>query len=240
MVMAAADEHLRGTVVQYTSGTETVNAEVFVPAGESKKTTHAAVILIHEWWGLNDWVRQQARDYAASGYVVLAVDLYRGKVATEPEMAHELSRGLPHDQAIRDLEGAFQYLQHRKDVGASGKIGVVGWCFGGGLALEFAIAEPKLSAVVVNYGALPTDTGELKKISAPVLGNFGALDQGIPPAAVATFESQMKELGKSVDVKEYADAGHAFENENNGPRFKPAEAADAKQRSKAFLARNLE
>lgn len=228
-----------GKAVEYPSGTETVKSELFLPTGEDKKTTHPAIILVHEWWGLNDWVRQQARDYASNGYVVLAVDLYRGQVAHDTETAHELSRGLPHDRARRDLLAAYGYLQQRKDVGASGKIGTIGWCFGGGLALEFGIAQPGLSAIVVNYGSLPTDDADLQKITAPVLGNFGALDKGIPPSVVAAFQQQMQTLGKHVDVKEYADAGHAFENENNQAGYNATDAADAKARTKQFLAANL-
>ena len=104
--MAGNTKAAMGTPVRYASGTETASAELFLPTGVPKKATQPAVILIHEWWGLNDWVREQARDYAASGYVVLAVDLYRGKVATDPDTAHELSRGLPHAEARRDLFGA--------------------------------------------------------------------------------------------------------------------------------------
>ena len=228
-----------GKQVAYPSGQETVTSELFLPTGEKKSNTHPALILIHEWWGLNDWVREQARDYAASGYVVLAVDLYRGQVATDPDAAHELSRGLPHDRARRDLLAAAAYLRQRKDVGASGKIGTIGWCFGGGLALEFGIADPDLSAIVVNYGSLPTDDTDLQKITSPVLGNFGALDKGIPPTAVAGFQQQMQALGKTVDMKEYDDAGHAFENENNKAGYNAADAADAKARTKQFLAKNL-
>lgn len=239
MAAPASTAAAMGKVVEYPSGSERVKGELFLPTGESKKTTHPAIILIHEWWGLNDWVRTQARDYAANGYVVLAVDLYRGQVANDAETAHELSRGMPHDRARRDLLGAFSYLQERKDVGASGKIGVIGWCFGGGLALEFGIAEPGLSAIVVNYGSLPTDSSDLQKINAPVLGNFGALDKGIPPTAVSAFQQQMQTLGKHVDVKEYDDAGHAFENENNHAGYNAADASDAKARTKQFLATNL-
>lgn len=239
MAAPASTTAAMGKAVEYPSGSESVKSEIFLPSGESKKTTHPAVILIHEWWGLNDWVRTQAREYAAKGFVVLAVDLYRGQVASDPDTAHQLSRGLPHDRARRDLLAAYGYLRQRKDVGASGKIGTVGWCFGGGLAMEFGIAEPGLSAIVVNYGSLPTDGADLQKINAPVLGNFGALDKGIPPAAVSAFQQQMQGLGKKVDVKEYEDAGHAFENENNHAGYNAADAADAQARTMRFLAANL-
>ena len=107
--------------VSYKSGDETVSAYLVLPDGAGK---HPAIVVIHEWWGLNDWVKEQAQKYAAQGYVALAVDLYRGKVAANPDEAHILMRGLPDDRGLRDLEAAFAYLSSRPDVNA-GKIGSV-------------------------------------------------------------------------------------------------------------------
>jgi carboxymethylenebutenolidase len=199
---------------------------------------HPALVVVHEWWGLNDWIKQEAAGYAAKGYVTLAVDLYRGKVASDPEMAHELSRGLPQDQGVQDLVAGFTYLAGRSDVKRE-RIGAVGWCMGGGYALQLAIAEPALKAVAVNYGALPTDRAALGKIHAAVLGNFGGMDMGIPPDAVHGFEAAMKSLGKPVDAKIYPDAGHAFENPNNKTGYRPADAADALARVDIFLEAEL-
>src|SRR5580700_7682582 len=107
--------------VSYKSGDDTVSGYLLLPDGAGK---HPAIIVIHEWWGLNDWVKEQAQKYAAQGYVALAVDLYRGKVAANPSEAHELMRGVPDDRGLRDLEAAFTYLSNRPEVDAK-KIGVV-------------------------------------------------------------------------------------------------------------------
>src|SRR5450759_2636751 len=99
--------------VSYKSGDETVNAVMFAPQG---KGPFPALVVIHEWWGLNDWVKDQASKLADQGYVTLAIDLYRGKVATTPDMAHEIMRGVPEDRAKRDLHAAFEFLQSQPDV----------------------------------------------------------------------------------------------------------------------------
>jgi carboxymethylenebutenolidase len=194
--------------------------------------------VFHEWWGLNDWVKEQASDFASHGYVVLAVDLYRGQVATDTDTAHQLMRGLPQDRGIRDLKAAETYLSSRKDVDPH-RIGAIGWCMGGGYALDFAVADPNLKAVVANYGPPPTDPDSLKQIRAAILGNYGGLDKGILPADVESFGAEMKKLGKSADLKIYPDAGHAFENPNNKAGYRPQDTADAKSRYLRFFAREL-
>jgi carboxymethylenebutenolidase len=221
--------------VSYKSGDETVPAALYTPAG---KGPFPAIIVIHEYWGLNDWVKEQASKLAEQGYVALAVDLYRGKVATTPDMAHELMRGVPEDRAKRDLHAAFQFLESQPNV-KKNRIGAIGWCMGGGYALDVALQEPTLAAVVINYGHLDTDPEALKKINAPILGLFGGQDQGITPDDVHKFEATMKQLGKKIDVKIYDDAGHAFENPNNKAGYRADDAADAWKRTVSFLAENL-
>ena len=221
--------------VSFKSGNESTSGYLVLPQGSGK---HPAVIVIHEWWGLNDWVKEQAQKFAAQGYVGLAVDLYRGKAATTPDEAHILMRGLPDDRGLRDLDAAFAYLASRPDVDAS-KIGSIGWCMGGGWSIKLAVDQPRLAAAVVNYGSLPTDPATIAKIKAPVLGNFGADDQGIPPAAVKAFESALKADGTAADFKIYEGAGHAFENPNNKQGYRPEAAADASQRVAAFFAKYL-
>jgi carboxymethylenebutenolidase len=217
------------------SGGETVHALLYTPAGGGK---HPAIVVIHEWWGLVDWVKQQASDLADQGYVTLAVDLYRGKTASDPDTAHQLMRGLPQDRGVRDLASAVAYLKQQKDVDAS-RIGAVGWCMGGGFAAQLAVAEPSLKAVAINYGSLPTDHDALEKIHAAVLGNFGGLDKGITPDDVNAFANALRAMGKPVDVKVYPDAGHAFENPDNKSGYRPADAADARQRMDAFFTQTL-
>jgi carboxymethylenebutenolidase len=222
-------------MVTYKSGDETGSGYLALP---ESKGPHPAVIVIHEWWGLVPWVKEQAEKLAQHGYVALAVDLYRGKSASSPEEAHELMRGLPQDRAIRDMRAAFDYLASRPDV-IKDKVGSIGWCMGGGLSLQLGVHEPRLAACVVNYGAMPTDPADIQKIQAPVLGNFGAEDHGIPPAAVQAFEKAMKEAGKSINVKIYEGTGHAFENPSNKSGYRPDAARDVWARTLDFLDKTL-
>ena len=221
--------------VSYKSGDETVQGVLYTPAG---KGPFPGLIVIHEWWGLNDWVKEQASKLADQGYAALAVDLYRGKVATTPDEAHQIMRGVPEDRAKRDLHAAFEFLASQPTV-KKDRIGAIGWCMGGGYALDVALQEPSLAADVINYGHLATDPDALKKINAPILGLFGAQDKGIPPEDVRKFGEALDHQGKKIEVKIYDDAGHAFENPNNKDGYRPADAADAWQRTVAFLAANL-
>lgn len=148
---------------------------------------HRAIIVIHEWWGLNEWVKEQAEKLAANGYVTLAVDLYQGRVAADRSEARKLKRGLRQEHAIGDMKAAFDYLANHPDVDPK-HIGALGWSMGGGLAVQLAIHEPRLAACVVNYGPLPTNTADIQKIDVPVLGIFGALDRGISTDKVRAFE----------------------------------------------------
>jgi carboxymethylenebutenolidase len=221
--------------VSYKSGDETVQALLYTPAG---KGPFPAIIVIHEYWGLNDWVKEQAAKLSDQGYVALAIDLYRGKVATMPDMAHEIMRGVPEDRAKRDLHAAFEFLQSQPNV-RKDRIGSIGWCMGGGYSLDVALQEPTLAATVINYGHLATDPEAIKKIDAPILGLFGGQDHGITPDDVHKFEATMKQLGKKIDVKIYDDAGHAFENPNNQAGYRADDAADAWKRTVSFLAGTL-
>jgi|SRR5581483_5450921 len=218
--------------VSYKSGEETVKGLLYTPEG---KGPFPAIIVIHEYWGLNDWIKEQASKLSDQGYVALAVDLYRGKVATSSDQAHQLMRGVPEDRAKRDLDAAFRYLQSQTIV-KKNRIGAIGWCMGGGYALDLALEEPDLAADVINYGRLATDPEALKKINASILGIFGAQDQGIPAEDVKKFEQQMKALGKKIDVTIYPDAGHAFENPNNKGGYRASDAADAWNKIVSFFA----
>jgi carboxymethylenebutenolidase len=224
-----------GKPVSYKSGDETVQAVLYTPAG---KGPFPAIIVIHEYWGLNDWVKEQASKLVDQGYEALAIDLYRGKVATTPDMAHELMRGLPEDRAKRDLHAAFEFLQSQPNV-KKNRIAAIGWCMGGGYSLDVALQEPTLAADVINYGHLATDPAALNKINSPILGLFGGQDRGITPDDVHKFEAAMKQAGKKIEVAIYDDAGHAFENPHNKEGYRAADAADAWKRTVSFLAENL-
>jgi carboxymethylenebutenolidase len=166
------------------------------------------------------------------------LDLYQGKVTVNPLEARKLKRALPADGAIRGMKAAFEYLAHRPDVDPK-HIGSIGWSMGGTLALQLAIHEPRLAACVVNYGSLPTNPSDPTKINARVLGIFGSRDRGIPPHKVRAFEQCMHSINKSVEVKIYESAGHAFENPANKRGYRPDAASDVWLRALAFLAKSL-
>jgi carboxymethylenebutenolidase len=224
-----------GKSVTYKSGDETVTGLLYTPSG---KGPFPALIVIHEWWGLNDWVKDQASKLAEQGYVALAIDLYRGKVADNPDLAHELMRGLAPDRTSRDLKGAYDFLSSQPNV-QKDRIGSIGWCMGGGVSLDAAINIPTLAAAVINYGHLVTDPAEINQIHAPILGSFGGQDRGIPPDDVKKFQQAMEQAEKKIDVKIYPDAGHGFENSTNKQAYRAEDTADAWQRTTTFLAANL-
>jgi carboxymethylenebutenolidase len=221
--------------VSYRSGDETVKALLYIPKGTGP---FPALVVIHEWWGLNDWVKEQASNLADHGYATLAIDLYRGQVATTPDQAHEIMRGVPEDRAHRDLLAATAYLRSLKAINPK-RVGAIGWCMGGGYALDLAVLDPHLKVAVINYGHLATEKSTLRKIHATILGIFGGQDRGIPLSDVRKFEKQMEDLDKSVQIQIYPDAGHAFENPNNQQGYRAADAADAWKRTIDFLAANL-
>ena len=199
-----------------------------------------AILLIHEWWGLDDWIRHQTDRFAQQGYVALAVDLYRGRVTNNPDEAHELMRGLPDDRALADMKAAVDYLASRPDVDPK-HIGVIGWCMGGGKALSLTVNEPRLVASAINYGALVTDPGAITKINAKILGNFGEADRGIPAEDVKKFGAELTKYGKLGDIKIYPGAGHAFMRSGEQPAAEPAnrEAQSAAWRRWLELLRRL-
>ena len=235
LVLAVSAVAGDGKQVSYKSGDETVQGVLSTPAG---KGPFPALIVIHEWWGLNDWVKEQASKLADEGYVALTVDLYRGKVATTPDMAREIMRGVPEDRAKRDLHAAFEFVEARPEV-KKDRIGAIGWCMGGGYSLDVALQEPNLAADVINYGHLATDPEAVKKINAPILGLFAGQDHGITPDDVHKFEQALSQRGKKIDVKIYDDAGHAFENPNHKEGYRAPDTEDAWKPTVDFLASTL-
>ena len=224
-----------GKMVSYKSDGETISGFLITPEG---KGPFPAIIVIQEWWGLNDQIKNKAKELAKEGYVTLAVDLYRGKETTDPDEAHELLRGLPEDRAIRDLLSAVSYLKTLPNV-KKDKIGSIGWCMGGGYSLSLAISSPDIMACVIYYGRLVTDKNQLEKIKASVIGFFGEEDRGIPPSSVKVFEEDMKSLGKDVSVYNYPGAGHAFANEEK-PSYNSKAASDSWEKTLSFFNQKLE
>jgi len=223
--------------VQFPVGTTSEMVSGFV-AEPTTTVRHPAVIVIHTWLGLNDWIKEQTQKLADQGFVALAVDLYDGHVANDTSSAQELKTGLKDGIAIRDLMAAYAYLYSRKDIDRD-HIGAIGWDMGGAYALKLAMYQPHLAACVVNYGTLPTDPTDIQQIVAPVLGNFGALDKGVLPSDVGLFEKTMKNISRRVDLKIYDGVGHGFANPDDKQAYQPAAAADAWSRSVAFLNKSL-
>jgi len=232
---ATARAEVKTMDITFKSGDDEVKGFLAEPDG---KGPFPAIVVIQEWWGLTDWIKENAKRLAEQGYVALAPDLYRGKVATDPTMARRLMGGLPADRAVRDLKGAVEALAARDNVDKS-RLASIGWCMGGGYSLDAAIAEPTLAGTVIYYGHLMTDPKTIASLKVPLLGNFGGQDQGIPPADVKAFEEAVKKAGGRVDFKIYPDAGHAFASSKDPSVFRPADAKDADARTDAFLSKVL-
>jgi carboxymethylenebutenolidase len=201
-----------------------------------------AVVMIHEWWGLNDNIKNMADELAKEGYVVLAVDLYNGQVATSPDQAMKLVNLARENQneSLSNLKAAVSYLKTLDNVNAL-KIAAFGWCFGGGQALQLALnsnIDSPLAATILYYGNLVTDQEQLSKITGPVLGIFGGQDQSIPTTDVQKFEDALNANNITNEIYVYEGVGHAFANPT-GASFAPDELKDAWHKTLEFLNKNL-
>ncbi len=195
---------------------------------------YPGVVMIHEWWGLNDHIKEMARKLAGQGYNVLAVDLYRGQVASTREQAQEYRTALKQDEAIVNMKDAAKFLREKN----STKVASFGWCFGGGQSLQLALSGEPLDATVIYYGTLVTSTAQLAAIDAPVLGIFGYQDTSIPVEIVEQFDAALDTLGIQNEIRIYPGVGHAFANPS-GMNYAPQETSDAWIRTLKFLQTNL-
>ena len=228
---------IRSQTVQYaTINGKPVNGYLAYPADAEGGLP--AVLVFHEWWGLNDNIKAMANQLAMQGYAALAADLYGGHVAEQPDAARALmERALAEPEPMRqNLRQAHAYL--KEQIKAT-RVGTIGWCFGGGVSLKAGLQlGDQIDAVVVYYGHVGDDPKELQALKAPLLGLFGGADQGIPADSVRAFESALKTLGKSAEIHIYEGAAHAFANPSGG-NYKADAAADAWQKSLVFLAEHL-
>mgnify|MGYP001814836674 CR=1 FL=1 len=193
-----------------------------------------AVIMIHEWWGLNDNIRAMADRLAGEGYIVLAVDLFGGSTAETPEQARQqMLRVVESPERANDnLRQAYEFVT--QTAGAP-RIGSLGWCFGGGWSLNAAMLFPEdLDAAVIYYGQVTDEVEKLLPIGAPILGLFGAEDQGISVASVRSFEDALERLRKNYTIHVYPGADHAFANPT-GNNYNAEAAEDAWQKTLEFL-----
>ena len=203
-----------------------------------KQGSGPGVIVIQEWWGLVDHIKDVCDRFADEGFVALAPDMYHGKTTKSPDEAGKLMMALRIDQAEKDLSAAVEYLL-TLDSMTSKKIGVVGFCMGGALSLYAATKNQNIGACVVFYGIHPNVKPDLQNLNAPVLGFFGEKDGSVPPDKVHNLERQIKDLGKQVEVKIYPGADHAFFNDTRPEVYKAEAAADAWQRTIEFFREHL-
>lgn len=204
-------------------------------AEPSEDGDYPAVVMIHEWWGLNENIKEMAEKLASHGYVVLAVDLYEGQVATTSEEARQLRSSYNQKYWTNNMNSAVLFLQNSYN---PAKIGSIGWCFGGGQSLNLALNNQNLDATVVYYGQPVTDPQRLSSVKWPILGIFAQEDMGIPVDTVRQFEGALDEAGVENDIIIYPDVDHAFANPS-GDRYAPQAAQDAWQKTLAFFAKNL-
>ncbi|MDQ3854690.1 MAG: dienelactone hydrolase family protein [Thermoproteota archaeon] len=206
-------------------------------ANNTQQRLLPAVIMIHEWWGLNEHIKNQADILAKEGYVVLAVDLYGGEVATDSNRATELASSVRNDpdSAIDNLQSAVSYIKSLEIVDG-GKIASLGWCFGGDWSLQLALnsSENPLAATVIYYGRPVTDIASLSSIDWPILGIFGDQDQSIPVESVKQFASALNASDVTNEIFLYEAVGHAFANPLRD-NYAPKETTDAWQMTIGFL-----
>jgi carboxymethylenebutenolidase len=196
---------------------------------------YPGIVLIHEWWGVNGYIQEEARKLAAYGYNVLAVDLFKGQTAYTPEEARLLVQTVDPNIALENLRAAVRHLRQRE---MAMKVGVLGWCFGGGQAFRLAVSGEPLDATVIYYGNILSDKTELEKIHWPVLGIFGEEDEVVPAATVRNFAAALAELNIPHEIEIYPGVGHAFANPSN-PKHAIEETDDAWDKTIAFLEKTL-
>ena len=196
------------------------------------------ILVIHEWWGLNDNIKMMTERLAGEGYTALAVDLYEGSVANAPEQARALSTTANEnpERLQENMRQAFQYLETQQQ---APKIASLGWCFGGAVSLRTALLLPdQLDAAVIYYGRLVTEPEELRPLEMPILGIFGGLDDSPSVESVREFETALNTVDKSAEIHIYEGADHAFANPS-GTRYNAEAAEDAWEKTIAFLDRYL-
>ena len=223
------------SAVRYTEqGEKTIGFLAEPPANAEKK--HAAIILVHEWWGLNDFIKQTAKDFAEQGYVALAVDLYDGEATTEPKEAMNLATGVRSDMdaAFANLKDAIAFLQKKDNVDAE-RMASIGWCFGGGWSYQIAKNNLGVKASVIYYGRFnPAD--DLAKMRAEIIGHFADKDRGISVDDVNEFQATLKTQGGDHEIYIYPNTQHGFASRpGENPNYVEDAANSAWKRTLKFL-----
>jgi carboxymethylenebutenolidase len=212
---------------------ETLMGYLARPEGDEPKP---AIVVIQEWWGLNEHIKDLARRFAGEGFVALAPDLYHGQVATEPDEARKLVMELDMAEAVKEIQRALAFLREQSYM-AGPKVGIVGFCMGGGLVLQTSLIEDNLTAAVAFYGR-PLSAEEAPQAKAPILGLYGAADQGIPVDEVNKMDAALDEAGIENDIHVYEGAGHAFFNDT-GQSYNEQAATDAWPRTLDWFRKHI-
>lgn len=197
----------------------------------------SGLVVIQEWWGVEAHIKDVTERFARAGFVALAPDLYHGQSTTEPDEARKLAMRLDQKRAVKEIAGASRYLRSLAEV-APKKVGVVGWCMGGGLAFAVSHATDQFDAVVGFYGRPPSDK-ETSRIHCPVMGLFGGADEGIPSSAAESFRKALAKNGKTHEIHVYPQAPHAFFNDTRPHIYRPDAAQDAWQKALAWFRQHL-
>jgi carboxymethylenebutenolidase len=223
---------MAGSMVKFPSNGGTTDAYLATPASGKGP----GVIVIQEWWGLVGHIKNVCDRFAAEGFSALAPDMYHGKTADEPDGAGKLFMALNIGQAEKDLKGAAAYLgQHS----STKKLGAVGFCMGGQLALFAATLNPSIGATVDFYGIHPNVKPDYSKLSGPVLGLFAEKDTFVTPATAREVDAAIKKAGKQSEIHIYPNVDHAFFNDENKAGYDKAAAEDAWRRTLSFFRSHL-
>lgn len=225
---------MNGEIVRFPSNGETAQGYLSVPASGSGP----GVIVLQEWWGLHDHIKDVCDRFAAEGWVALAPDLFHGESADHPDEAGRLMMALEIGQTSKDLAGAVRFLQDRSEV-TSEKVGCIGFCMGGQLALYAATDNEDIGACVDFYGIHPKVEPKLENLTGAFLGHFGEKDEMVPPKAGQAIVDRLKELGKTAEIEVYPDCDHAFFNDTRPEVYQPEAAKKAWQRTLDFLSQHV-
>jgi carboxymethylenebutenolidase len=221
--------------IEFTTSAGTAPGYLAVPQGESGPAT----IVLQEWWGVDDHIRSICDRFAAEGFYALAPDIYRGETTTQPDEAQQKMMAISMEQAEADMCGAAAYLRSQPGV-TSSKVGSVGFCLGGGLAIWAAAECEEIGPAVTYYYVMPHGRPDFSKISGPVLGHFGTADEFVPVEDAKKLESELRDAGVDVHFEFYEGAGHAFFNDTDRLGTFDAGARDAAwQRTVSFLSSSL-
>jgi carboxymethylenebutenolidase len=222
-----------GTLVEFPANGGTSSAYLAAPASG----TGPGVLVLQEWWGLVPHVKRVSDRLAAEGFTALAPDMFHGKTASEPDTAGKLFMALNIAQAEKDLRGAAAYLASRSQ---TAKIGAVGFCMGGQLALFAATLNPSVGACVNFYGVHPNVKPDYTRLSGPVLGLYAEKDAFVTPAVARQVDAEIRKAGKGSEIHIYPGVDHAFFNDERPDVYNRAAAEDAWRRTLAFLRRHLQ